>query len=164
MRGLLDDLATRWSRERAAHSRCRGPIGAKTDGRVKIIKLLLSGFDTLDWTPPLLWLWQRRHDREVILCPSPSGLVVHAREKIPWGSRLLSAPNVPSIECESAIAAPCTLCRPRLVGLRQEADGTIIARLSTDLVSSWVILAPLVSQMVPAFTAAEAKDDQAAAA
>ena len=75
MRGLLDDLATRWSRERAAHSRCRGPIGAKTDGRVKIIKLLLSGFDTLDWTPPLLWLWQRRHDREVILCPSPSGLV-----------------------------------------------------------------------------------------
>ena len=50
MRGPLDDLATRWSRERAAHSRCRGPIGAKTDGRVKIIKLLLSGFDTLDWT------------------------------------------------------------------------------------------------------------------
>src|SRR5258708_5268271 len=52
MRGLLDDLATRWSRERAAHSRCRGPIGAKTDGRVKIIKLLLSGFDTLGPAPP----------------------------------------------------------------------------------------------------------------
>jgi len=84
MRGLLDDLAARWSRERAAHSRCRGPIGAKTDGRVKIIKLL-SGFDTLDWTPPLLWLWQRRHDREVILCPSPSGLVVHALENNPLG-------------------------------------------------------------------------------
>src|SRR5258707_12392855 len=73
MRGLLDDLATRWSRERAAHSRCRGPIGAKTDGRVKIIKLLLSGFDTLDWTPKQLilefsgsnmagysWNWARR--------------------------------------------------------------------------------------------------------
>jgi hypothetical protein len=45
----------------------------------------LSGFDTLDWTPPLLWLWQRRHDREVILCPSPSGLVVHALENNPLG-------------------------------------------------------------------------------
>src|SRR6266550_2504715 len=62
MRGLPGDLATRWSRERAAHSRCRGPIGAKTDGRVKIIKLLLSGFDTLDWTPPLLWLWDALAD------------------------------------------------------------------------------------------------------
>jgi hypothetical protein len=29
---------------------------------------LLSGFDPLDWTPPLLWSWQRRHDRELILC------------------------------------------------------------------------------------------------
>ena len=76
MRGLLDDLATRWSRERAAHSRCRGPIGAKTDGRVKIIKLL-SGFDTLDWTPPLLWLWQRRHDGEMISSVQRDGLGDH---------------------------------------------------------------------------------------
>src|SRR5215831_6038448 len=62
--GIPRYLATRWSRERAVHSRCRRPIGAKTDGRVKIIKLLSSGIDMLDWTPPLLWLWQRRHDRE----------------------------------------------------------------------------------------------------
>jgi hypothetical protein len=64
MRGLLDDLATRWSRERAAHLRCRGPIGAKTDRRVKIIKLLRLGYAGLD---SALVVVAGRHDREVIL-------------------------------------------------------------------------------------------------
>jgi transposase len=146
MRGLLDDHATRWSRERAAHSRCRGPIGAKTDGRVKIIKLL-SGFDTLDWTPPLLWLWQRRHDREVILCPSPSGrrsekADVENLHRIPSArtiARLMTVGRDTLSKAETITVAAVEAGVPTLVEAREivaEFHGMIRRRAAAEL-SCW---------------------------